>query len=113
MNNSIAQSSAPVSLLRHVVLFKFKDDTNPEKLKEIENEFRALPSKIDAIYDFEWGTDVSVEGKSQGFTHCFLVTFRSEADRDTYLRHPAHEAFRAVMRPHLEKGLVIDYWTKA
>lgn len=93
-------------LFRHLVMFKFKDDTPPEKLREIENAFYALPSKIDAIYDFEWGTDVSVEGKTQGFTHCFLVSFLSEADRDTYLPHPAHDEFRSIMRPDLEKGLV-------
>ncbi len=100
-------------LLRHVVLFKFRDGISTEKVKEIENAFCALPDKIDAIYEFEWGTDVSVEGKTQGFTHCFLVTFRNEADRDTYLPHPAHEEFRAIMRPHLEKGLVIDYWAES
>ena len=108
MSNS-TPGSEPTMLLRHVVLFKFKDDTGSEKRKEIEDAFCALPDKIDAIYGFEWGTDVSVEGKSQGFTHCFLVTFRNEADRDTYLPHPAHEAFRSILRPHLEKGLVIDY----
>ena len=100
-------------LLRHVVLFQFKEGTVPGILKEIENAFRALPGKIDAIHDFEWGCDVSVEGKTRGFTHCFLVTFRSEADRDVYLPHPAHEEFRAIMRPHLEKGLVLDYWASA
>ncbi len=100
-------------LLRHVVLFKFRDGISTEKVKEIEHTFCALPDKIDAIYEFEWGTDVSVEGKTQGFTHCFLVTFRNEADRDTYLPHPAHEEFRAIMRPHLEKGLVIDYWAES
>jgi hypothetical protein len=101
-----------MEFLRHVVLFKFKDGTSPEKLKEIENAFVALPDKIDVIHDFEWGTDVSVEGKAQGFTHCFLVTFKNEADRDTYLPHPAHEEFRAIMSPYLEKVLVIDYLTE-
>ena len=101
-----------MKLLRHVVLFKFKDDTSLEKVKEIESAFCALPNKIDAIHDFEWGTDVSVEGKTQGFTHCFMVTFRNEADRDIYLPHPAHEEFRAIVRPHLEKGLVINYWAE-
>ena len=112
-NSSGSNSNKPYKLLRHVVLFQFKDDTSPNKLKQIENAFCALPAKIDAIHDFEWGGDVSVEGKARGFTHCFLVTFKSEADRDIYLPHPAHEEFRSIMRPHLEKGLVFDYWTGA
>ena len=99
-------------LLRHVVLFKFKDDTTPDHTRQIEAAFRALPGQIDAIHAFEWGTDVSVEGKADGYTHCFYVTFKSEADRDAYLPHPAHRAFGAVLRPHLDKVLVLDYWTQ-
>jgi len=99
-------------VLRHVVLFKFKDDTSSQQVSEIENAFRALPSKVDAICDFEWGTDVSVENLQQGFTHCFLVTFRSETDRAKYLPHPAHKEFGRMLGPHLDKVLVVDYWAK-
>ncbi len=99
-------------VLRHVVLFKFKDDTSSQQVREIENAFRALPDRVDAICDFEWGTDVSVENLQQDFTHCFLVTFRREADRAKYLPHPAHKEFGSILGPHLDKVLVVDYWTK-
>ena len=100
------------SVLRHVVLFQFKDGTPAESVRQVENAFRALPDKIDVIQDFEWGTDVSVEGMAEGYTHCFFVTFANEADRDAYLPHPDHSAFGAVLRPHLEKALVVDYWQR-
>jgi len=102
----------PVQVLRHVVLLKFKDGTTPEQVREIVNAFCALPSKVDAIHDFEWGTDISVENLSQGFTHCFLVTFKSEADRAKYLPHPDHKEFGRILGPHLDKVLVVDYWAK-
>jgi len=102
----------PAHVLRHVVLFKFKEGTTPEQIRKIEGAFCALPSKIDAIHDFEWGTDVGTENRSQGLTHCFLVTFLSEADRDKYLPHPAHKEFGALLGPYLDKVLVIDYWAK-
>ena len=102
----------PARVLRHVVLFKFKDDTTNEQIRQIENAFCALPTKVGTIYDFEWGTDVSVENLQQGFTHCFLVTFRSEADRAKYLPHPAHKEFGQLLGPHLDKVVVVDYWTK-
>ena len=54
---------------------------------------------------------MSVENLSQGYTHCFLVTFRSEQDRDSYLPHPAHQEFVAALQPHLKQALVIDYWS--
>jgi len=97
-------------VLRHVVLFKFKDSSTRQDIKEVEDAFRALPGKIDAIYDFEWGTDVSVENRQQGFTHCFFVTFQSEDDRAIYLPHPAHKEFGRILGPHLDKVLVVDYW---
>ena len=101
-----------MSLLRHVVLFKWKEGTPPATTRAIEEGFRALPKGIAEIADFEWGTDVSPEGLSQGFTHCFLVTFRDAKARDAYLPHPAHQAFVALLKPHLEKALVVDYVAK-
>jgi hypothetical protein len=99
-------------LLRHVVLFQFKESVTPEQVKEVVDAFAALPEKIDAIEDFEWGTDVSVENKSAGFTHGFVVTFRNEAGRDAYLPHPAHQKFVELVGPRLEGALVFDYWAK-
>ena len=98
--------------LRHVVIFKFKDGTSPEKIKEIEDAFRALPSKIPVVLDFEWGTNNSPEHHNQGFTHCFFLTFQDEAARAVYLPHPAHEAFKKLLHPYLEKAMVIDYVAK-
>jgi len=98
-------------LLRHVVLFGFKEGTSPQDIRRIEEAFATLPSRIPQIHDFEWGTDVSVENLAQGYTHCFLMTFKTEADRAAYLPHPAHQDFVKVLEPHLDKVLVVDYWT--
>jgi len=100
------------TVLRHVVLFKFKDSSSAADIASVENAFRALPSKIKSIKNFEWGINNSPENLNQGFTHCFFVTFKSEADRTAYLPHPAHKAFVEVLQPHLEKVLVLDYWAK-
>lgn len=97
-------------LLRHVVLFKFKDGTTATDIKKVETAFLALPSKIKEVKSLEWGTNNSPESLNQGFTHCFLVTFSSEKDRAIYLPHPAHKAFGEVLHPYLDKVLVIDYW---
>jgi isopropylmalate/homocitrate/citramalate synthase len=98
--------------LRHVVLFNFKDSTEMTTLREIENAFAALPSKIPSIRDFEWGVNNSTEGLDKGLSHCFLVTFGSEEDRDIYLPHPAHQEFVAMIGPYVEDVTVVDYWIK-
>jgi hypothetical protein len=108
-SKSECKKSAP--MLRHVVLFKFKEGTNPEKIKEVENAFASLPGKIDVIKSFEWGTNVSVENRSDGFTHCFIVSFLNEAGRDTYLNHPEHKAFGKTLGGSLDKVLVVDFWS--
>jgi hypothetical protein len=113
MTTSIqAQTAANTSgkMLRHVVLFKFKDSASASGIKQVEDAFRALPSKIKEIAALEWGTNNSPENLNQGFTHCFFVSFNSEKDREVYLPHPAHKAFVDVLMPHLDKVLVIDYW---
>jgi len=99
-------------VLRHVVLFKFKETTTPADKKKIEDAFRALPAKISEIRNFEWGSNVSVENLSQGFTDCFVLTFASEKDRDTYLVHPAHKEFGNIIGSALDKVLVVDFWAE-
>lgn len=97
------------NLLRHVVILKFKDSSTPEQVNAVERAFSALPSKIPTIIGYEWGTNISPENLAQGFTHCFLLTFKNAADRDAYLPHPAHKEFGKILGPHLDKVLVIDF----
>lgn len=102
----------PEKILRHVVLFKFKDEAPKAEVKKISDSFLALAETIPVIKDFEWGLNDSPENLHQGFTHCYLVSFGSEADRDfVYTPHPSHQAFVASLQPHLEKVFVVDYWT--
>jgi hypothetical protein len=103
-------SSSAAPLLRHVVLFKFKDTATPAQVDTIVKAFAELPKKIPSIVDYQWGTDVSIEGKANGFTHCFLVSFADEAGRAEYLPHPAHKEFVELLLPSLEKGTVVDFW---
>lgn len=108
-----AQNQAnSAKVLRHVVMFKFKETSKAGDVKKVEDAFRALSGKLSSIKDFEWGTNNSPENLNQGLTHCFLVTFSSEKDRDAYLIHPDHQAFVEILKPHLDKVTVIDYWAK-
>jgi hypothetical protein len=99
------------SILRHVVLFKFKEGTSSAEIKKVEDAFSELPSKIPQIMSYEWGLNNSPEGLEKGFTHCFFLTFKSEKDRAVYLPHPDHKAFGQTLSPYLDDVLVVDYWT--
>ncbi len=107
-NESEPQTGGRV--LRHAVFFGFKESASEEDIQGVADAFAALPTKIPEIIDFQWGTNNSPEGLDDGFTHCFLLTFADEAGRKVYLPHQDHKAFGDVLRPHMEKVFVIDYW---
>jgi hypothetical protein len=111
-NNNKVQTPKP--MLRHVVLFKFKDSCTTQQITQIEQAFAALPKQMpNLIKGFEYGTNNSPEGLTQGLTHCFLVTFATEKDRNDYLPHPAHQAFvNTYAKPFVDKVTVLDYWVK-
>ncbi len=97
-----AQASRPV---RHVVVFKYKPDATPAQIGKVTEAFRALATTIPGIIGFEDGVNDSPEGKNQGFTHVYLLTFESAAARDAYLPHPAHRKFGEVLR---SSGIFVD-----
>lgn len=111
-SNVAAVQDKEKKMLRHVVMFQFKEESSKKEIQEVVDAFRALPSKIPEIAAFEYGTDNSPEGLAKGYTHCFLVSFKSEEDRAVYLPHEAHLAFVEVLKPHMKEVMVIDYWAE-
>jgi hypothetical protein len=92
--------------LRHVVAFKFKSTATSEQIKQVEEAFRGLKKKIPQIAEFEWGLNNSPEKHNKGCTHGFILTFKSEKDRDDY------KEFGQLVGPLLDDGFVIDVWAK-
>lgn len=100
-------------MIRHLVLLRFTDAADAAKRAELAADFASLASQIMVIRALEWGVNVSPEGLDKGFTHGFVVTFADAADRDTYLPHPAHQAFVERLKPWLADVLVLDYEVRA
>jgi hypothetical protein len=98
--------------LRHVVLFGFRDGTSAAEIAEIARRFGDLARAVPGITAFEWGADNSPEGKAGGHSHCFVLTFESEAARDAYLPHPKHTEFVAFASQWIARALVVDYWAR-
>lgn len=96
-------------MLRHIVLFKFYENVSNEEIAQVVNAFDCLPEKIPVIKAFECGINNSPENLNNGFTHCFLMTFDSEKERDEYLPHFEHKAFSNLVKSFVDKVLVVDY----
>lgn len=103
------KKAADAGPLQHVVILKFKSTATPADIKKVETAFVALKKKIPQVTSLKWGTNVSPENLAKGFTHCFVLTFKSGADRDAYLVHPEHKAFGSVLGPFMDDVLVIDF----
>ncbi|CAF0958159.1 unnamed protein product [Rotaria sordida] len=101
-------------LLRHVVLFKFNEATSSADITRLENEFRTLATvKVPQVKEYEWGTNVSKENLDHGYTHCFVLTFANEKDRDIYIDHEDHVAYVKIFKPHLADVTVVDFWANS
>jgi Stress responsive A/B Barrel Domain len=109
----VAEAQAKTAKLRHFVAIKFKSTTTEKQIQEVENAFQSLKRKIHQVESIEGGTNVSPEKRSQGFTHGFLVTFKSEKDRDAYLIDPAHLKFKELALPLVDSVFIIDFWGKS
>lgn len=99
-------------VLKHLVLYKFKDDLSKAQLQEVIDTFAGLAKKVDTIVALEHGANVSKEGKSDGLTYGFCVTFKDETGLATYLKHPAHDHYVSVAKDKRDKVVVFDYWAE-
>ena len=97
--------------VRHIVVFKYKKDAAPEKIAQITAAFRDLKTKVPGITAFEDGVNNSPEGKNQGFTHVYMLTFKDVAARDAYLPHPEHKKFGELLGKSwiFVGAFVVDY----
>ena len=99
-------------VLRHVVLFGFTTETAETEAAEIVKRFAALRDSVPDVEAFEWGLNSSPEDLNPELTHCFQLTFRSEAARDAYLVDAAHVAFVDWVSTWVEHVTVVDFWTE-
>ena len=97
-------------VLRHVVLFGFKEGTSVNEVAEIVRRFVRLKDLVPGIETLEWGENNSPEGLNKGLSHAFVLTFATSAARDAYLPHPDHQAFADWVGPWIEHVTVVDYW---
>ncbi|XP_047318546.1 stress-response A/B barrel domain-containing protein At5g22580-like [Impatiens glandulifera] len=94
-------------LFKHLVVVKFKEGIVVE---EILSGMEKLVSDIDAVISFEWGIDIeSLEMLRQGYTHAFVMTFKSKDDYNSYLAHPKHVEYSAIFSQVIDKIIMLDF----
>ena len=97
------------SIIRHILLIKFKNDTAQSQIDTLRALFESIPDKVEGVVSVEWGMNNSPENKNQGFTHSVFMTFANEQGRQSYLPHREHKSLQKVFAPLLEDIIVFDY----
>ncbi len=112
MSNTLASNGQSV---RHVVIWRFRDETMEEQIGQFTDAFRALTTTIPGIIGFEHGANNSPENLNRAFTHVYLLTFESVQARDAYLPHPEHKRFGETIRAMriVAEVFVMDYVPQA
>ena len=95
--------------IKHVGLLRFKEGTSQDEIERIFSELMDISENIPGIEDYVSGPNNSPEGKSDGYSHGFIMTFADVTARDAYLPHPEHKRFQAEALPHVESVIVFDF----
>lgn len=124
---SVTASDYKPGTIQHIVLFKYRDGITPAQIMEVRKRFLALKDQARRggkpyIQRIEAGAQMSGEGMAHGFQEGFIVTFRSEGDRNYYVGTPVvtdprfydpdHQKFKDFVGPLLAKKdgvLVFDF----
>ncbi|KAI0544146.1 stress responsive A/B barrel domain-containing protein [Xylaria curta] len=101
----------------HVVQFKFKALLPQEEVQAACDAMLALSEKCvhptsntPYVKTLGGGKDNSIEGRQNGFTHCFISKFENEEDRKYYVeKDPAHRAFVADLLDKVDGVQVMDF----
>lgn len=113
-------------LIRHIILIRYSPEvTEAQRQATIERFMSLKETELrngkPYIVDIEYGEQSSGEGADQNYEYAFIVTFKSEGDRNYYVGYPvvtnrkytAHsvEKFKAFARPFINGSqlLVFDY----
>jgi len=94
-------------MLRHIVLFAFKESVTGAERAALLDAIRGLRTKVPSLRSLELGENVS-PARAQGYTHVLLETFDDRAGLAAYASHPDHVPVGARIRDAASQLLAVD-----
>lgn len=95
------------SVLRHIVLFAFKDEVPAAERAAILEAIQGLRTTVPSLRSLEVGENIS-PARAQGYTHILCETFDDRAGLAEYGTHPAHVPVAARIRAAAAQLLAVD-----
>ncbi len=96
-------------MIRHIVLFKIKDEYKAEIPQLVEN-FYGMKGKIEGMIDLESGADIL--GSERSYDLALITLFRDRAAFDAYQTHPVHLPVKKRMHEVRVSSVACDYEVK-
>ncbi len=97
-------------MIRHIVLFKFRDDLqNAEKktkLEKIKFSLEVLTQKVESLKKMEVGIN---QNPDETYDLALTSDFESMDGLKAYAVHPEHLEVAALIREILDKRACVDY----
>ena len=81
-------------MIRHIVLFKIKDEYKSEIPQLVQN-FYGMKGRIEGLIDLEAGADIL--GSERSYDLGLVTLFENREAFDAYQTHPVHQPVRKKM----------------
>lgn len=94
-------------MIKHVVMFKLKDDNPPDAKETMRTKLMELPPAIDVIREFEVG--VNIGASSKPYDLVVYSVFDSLDDVALFRKHPKHVEVVDAIRPLIDVSGTVDY----
>ena len=91
-------------MIRHVVIFKAKENAPLELFKE---KIEYLKSIIPEIIDIKVGIDINFDPASSDF--CVITDVKDLKDLEIYAKHPDHLEVIEFIKPYITERKVVDF----
>jgi len=94
-------------MIQHIVLLKFKPDTLPDDIADLEMRMDALPEAIVEIQSYEFGRDLVGSKRSYDFGLVSLFANLEAVQR--YQVHPEHLKLLELIKKICESVITVDF----
>lgn len=94
-------------MLKHVVLFKFKEETDAAAIEKLADGLGALPDIIDEIKEFVFGRDII--GSERSYDFGLISLFDDLEAMQRYQVHPEHQKVVAHVKNICSSVVAVDF----
>lgn len=95
-------------MIRHIALFKLKDDADPSTKQSLEEGLFLLAQTIPQISSYEYGADLGL--RAGNFDFAVVADFEDAEAFEAYVQHPDHQQFlKSRLTPVLADRVSVQF----